>query len=74
MSKTIGKFEFEDVTKDFVSDYKYGWLHLMPTIEYRHKYWYMWEFEFIFWKWWKKIQITRTDWDKQTNKNIIKNG
>jgi len=69
MSKVIGKFEFENVTKDFVSDYEYGLLHLLPTIEYRHKYWYMWEFEFIFWKWWKKIQITRTDWDKETNKN-----
>lgn len=38
MSKIIGKFEFENVTKDFVSDYEYGWLHLLPTVEYRHKF------------------------------------
>ena len=57
MSKIIGKYEFTDVTKDFVSDYEYGWLHLLPTVEYRHKYWYMWEFEFIFWKWWKKFKL-----------------
>jgi hypothetical protein len=69
MSKIIGKYEFEDVTKMFETDYQYGWIHLLPTIEYRHKYWYMWEFNFMFWKWNKKIEITRIDWNQHQEKD-----
>ena len=69
MSKIIGKYEFEDVTDSFDTDYHYGWLHLMPTIEFRHKYWYMWEFNFKFWKWNKRIEITHVDWDKYPEKD-----
>ena len=62
MSKIIGKYKFEDVTKDFESDYKYKIYHLTPTVTYRHKYWYFWEIELIFWKWNKRFEISRTDW------------
>lgn len=64
MSKIIGKYEFEDVTKSFDSPHDYGWIYLIPSIEFRHKYWYMWEFEFYFWKWNYRLEITRTDWNK----------
>ena len=69
MSKIIGKYEFNDVTNDFETSAEFGWINLFPAIEYRHKYWYMWEFEFLFWKWSKRIEITRTDWDKHTDKD-----
>jgi hypothetical protein len=69
MSKIIGKYEFEDVTKEFDAPHNYGWLYLIPNIEFRHKYWYMWEFEFYFWKWNKRLQITRTDWDKHPERD-----
>lgn len=69
MSKIIGKYQFSDVTKDFEQDYEYGWLHLLPTIEYRHKYWYMWELEFHFCKWQKRIEVCRTDWNEHQKKD-----
>lgn len=69
MSKIIGKFEFEDVTNMYESDYKYKLIHLTPSIIYRHKYWYLWEIEFVFWKWNKKIEICRTDWNKHHDKD-----
>lgn len=84
MGKIIGKYDFEDVTKSFDAPHDYGWIYLIPSIEFRHKYWYMWEFEFYLWKWTKRIQITRTDWDKHSNrdeklfwkriKKLMKNG
>lgn len=63
--------------------YKYRILHLTPTITYRHKYWYFWEIEFIFWKWNKRYEISRIDWKdhleryeklffKKLKKNYIK--
>lgn len=70
MSKIIGKYEFEDVTKSFDSPNDYGWLYLIPSIEFRHKYWYMWEIEFYFWKWNKRIEITRTDWQDHEDRDI----
>lgn len=69
MGKIIGKYEFTDVTNDFQKNADYGWRNLFPTIEYRHKFWYMWEFEFMFWKWSKRIEITRTDWDKHPERD-----
>ena len=69
MSRTIGKYEFTDVTEDFQKDSTYGLLHLTPSIVYRHKYWYLWEIEFIFWKWSKRIEICRTDWNQHQEKD-----
>lgn len=69
MSKIIDKYKFEDVTNGFDAPYDYGWLYLIPSIEFRHKYWYMWEIELFFWKWNKRIEITRTDWDKHQNRD-----
>ena len=42
----------------------YGWIYIIPSIEYRHKYWYLWEISF---SWLKKsivIQLCRKDWNK----------
>ena len=42
----------------------YGWIYIIPSIEYRHKYWYLWEISF---SWLKKsivIQLCRNDWNK----------
>lgn len=61
---TIWKFKIEDVTDMFDKTSKYGWTNLLPTIEYRHKYWYMWEIETKFLKWSKRVEITRADWNK----------
>lgn len=69
MSKTIGKYEFKDVTEDFEKDASYGLYHLTPSIIFRHKYWYLWEIEFIFWKWSKRIEICRTDWNQHQEKD-----
>jgi len=69
MSKIIGKYEFTDVTKDFVSDYAYNILHLTPTITYRHKYWYLWEIELMFYKWNKRYEICRTDWNQHQDRD-----
>ena len=69
MSKIIGKYKFEDVTEGFETPHDFGWKYLLPSIEYRHKYWYLWEFEFMFWKWSKRIEISRTDWNQHKEKD-----
>jgi hypothetical protein len=61
MSKIIGKYEFTDVTGDFESSYNYGWLNLLPSVEFRHKYWYLWEVELKFWKWNKRFEFCKVD-------------
>lgn len=60
----IGKYEIEDVTDMFDKSSDYNWVNILPSIEYRHKYWYMWEIELKFLKWSKRIEIARTDWNK----------
>lgn len=62
---TLGKYEITDVTKMFDTSSKYGWINIIPTIEYRHKYWYFWEIEVKFLKWSKRIEVTDTNWNKQ---------
>jgi len=57
----IFKYEISDVTKEFETSYQYGWINILPTIIFRHKYWYMYEFEFIFWKWNRRFEIIRGD-------------
>lgn len=61
----IWKYTIEDVTDMFDTSSTYGWRNILPSIEYRHKYWYMWELEFKFLKWSKRIEITRKDWNKK---------
>ena len=70
MGKIIGKYEFEDVTKEFVTDIMYGWWNIFPAFIIRHKYWYMWELELKFLQWSRRIQITRTDWDKHPERDV----
>ena len=41
-----------------------GWRYIIPSIEYRHRYWYLWEISI---SWWKKsivIELCRKDWNK----------
>lgn len=61
---TIRNYIIEDVTDVFDKSSTYGWSNILPSIEYRHKYYYLWELEFKFLKWSKRIEITRKDWDK----------
>ena len=48
----------------YVANVDYGWKYIIPSIEYRHKYWYLWEIAI---SWWKKsivIELCRKDWNK----------
>ena len=56
----IGKFEIRNVTDCYTYDY----LYFIPTIEYRHKYWYLWDISLLFLDWHFNIEICREDWDK----------
>ena len=57
----FGKYKIEDVTDEF--DYEsYEWIYILPSIEYRHKYWYLWEFSFSWFNIHKRIQITKIYW------------
>lgn len=43
------------------------WLYLLPSVEFKHKYWYLWQFMF---SWFNKgfiIDICRKDWNKYNN-------
>ena len=48
----------------YIANVDYGWKYIIPSIEYRHKYWYLWEIAI---SWWKKsivIELCRKDWNK----------
>lgn len=48
----------------YLATVDYGWRYIIPSIEYRHKYWYLWEISI---SWWKKsvvIELCRKDWNK----------
>lgn len=42
----------------------YGWRYVLLSIEYRHKYWYLWEISLSWWKWSIALELCRKDWDK----------
>lgn len=43
----------------------YGWRYILPSIEYRHKYWYLWEISLSWWKWSIVCEFCRSDWNKE---------
>ena len=43
----------------------YGWRYVLPSIEYRHKYWYLWEISLSWWKWSVVCEFCRSDWNKR---------
>ena len=42
----------------------FNWRYILPAIEYRHKYWYLWEIAFSWWKWSIVCELCRKDWNK----------
>ena len=36
----------------------FGWIYLLPSVEYRHKYWFLWQVTFSWLKWSRTIEIT----------------
>jgi hypothetical protein len=52
--------EITNTTSEYCS---FGLIYLIPTIEYRHKYWYLWEISLLFLKYHFNIQILRSDWN-----------
>ena len=45
---------------------EHGWWYILPSIEIKHKYWYLWQLLFSWGKWAVMLDI----WDKNWNKNI----
>ena len=43
---------------------EHGWRYIIPSVEYRHKYWYLWEISFSWWKWSVVCELCRKDWNK----------
>ena len=56
----IGKYTVEVYNYNTYDD-NYGWIDILPSIEYRHKYWYFYELTFHWWKWGFKVEIYRND-------------
>ncbi len=40
------------------------WWYILPSIEIKHKYWYLWQVLFSWGKWCLEIDICRKDWNK----------
>jgi len=58
--------KFRGIDIEFYRMYPDGYITLIPTIEYRHKYWYLWSVDFVFLKWVFRIEISRKDWNDYT--------
>lgn len=43
---------------------EYGWWYILPSIELKHKYWYLWQILLSWGKWCLEIDICRDDWNK----------
>lgn len=35
-----------------------GWLYLLPSVEYRHKAWYLWQLSFSWLRWSFTLEVT----------------
>jgi hypothetical protein len=53
----IGKFE---ILFNKYSYTEYDWLYILPSLEYKHKAWYIWQFVFSWLKWSFSIEIIDT--------------
>ena len=45
---------------------EYGWWYILPSIEVKHKYWYLWQILLSWGKLCLEIDICRDDWNKDT--------
>ena len=61
------KYKITDVTKDF---YGYDWFYIFPSIEVRHKYWYLWEIRFSWFGWYKYFEIINKNWNKKKESQL----
>lgn len=51
-------------------DSEYDWLYIFPSLEYKHKAWYIWQFMFSWLKWSFMIEIIDTsEKDRATSSN-----
>ena len=41
---------------------EYGWFYVLPSIEVKHKYWYLWQVLFSWGYWAFMLDICRKDW------------
>lgn len=48
----------------YLAQVDFGWRYVLPSVEYRHKYWYMWEISISWWKWSVVCELCRKDWRK----------
>ena len=42
-----------------------GWWYILPSIEVKHKYWYLWQILLSWGKWAIMIELCREDWSKE---------
>lgn len=43
---------------------EYGWWYILPSVEVKHKYWYLWQILLSWGKWAIMIELCRKDWNK----------
>lgn len=55
----IGKYEITDVTKYYDNE-SYMWIPILPNLEIRHKYFYLWEIQFSWFNYYKRVQICKS--------------
>lgn len=47
---------------------EYGWWYILPSIEVKHKYWYLCQILLSWGKWCLEIDICRDGWNKDMEK------
>lgn len=47
-----------NVTKSYET---YDWFYILPSIEIRHKYWYLWEINLSWLKWNRRYEIHKIE-------------
>lgn len=45
--------------RGFIDKESYGWIYLLPSLEYRHKYWYQWELSVNWLRWCFVVQLIK---------------
>lgn len=60
----LGKYIIKNVTKDF-DNQSYDWISILPNIEVRHKYWYLYEIQFSWFNLYLRIEICNINWNKR---------
>lgn len=52
----------------YIAKIDFGWRYIIPSIEYRRKYWYYWEISLSWWKWSVVIGFCKKAWNKNNEK------